>query len=364
MFVENTKEGELARRMREVVERAQHILKYRIKIVEKSGTPLRLMFPLTNLGGEDGCSQEDCITCNQEGGENDKKPPCRKRCVLYENICKLCNPGVENKTTKLSPPQNIPSIYVGESARSLQERGADHWRGFKEKREDSHILKHHVLHHGGQGTPSFHLRPVRFFRSALTRQVAEAVRIRRWGEGVVLNSKSEYNRCQLGRLTLGEEKSVSTSISTPNDRTLAPTTTPTSSAEGRIEEEEQEDITSQEVRNWESSRAKERRIQEIKDNIDLERGITKSPSRKRIQIQDNKDCGEGSKRRKRKFKYPILEEDWGEKEDDQNQETKSKDDPESLPLSLTTPKEQREAAQQQGAQEEGSEPARSPGGYS
>ena len=46
------------------------------------------------------------------------------------------------------------------------------------------------------------------FDSALARQVGEAVRIAEWGEEVVLNSKSEFNRCQLGRLTTGDEKKV------------------------------------------------------------------------------------------------------------------------------------------------------------
>ena len=62
------------------------------------------------------------------------------------------------------------------------ETGADHWRGYKEQMEDSHILKHHVLHHGGVGEPSFHLRAVGYFNSALSRQVAEVVRIEEWGD--------------------------------------------------------------------------------------------------------------------------------------------------------------------------------------
>ena len=106
-------------------------------------------------------------------------------------------------------------MYVGESARSANERTEEHWRGYREKREDSHILKHHILHHQGEGEPDFHMRVVGVYRSALTRQVAEAVRIRRWGEGVVLNSKSEFNRCQLGRLTLEEDYSTTKATTPP-----------------------------------------------------------------------------------------------------------------------------------------------------
>ena len=69
-------------------------------------------------------------------------------------LCLLCNPGVK-EGKKLTPPEFPPSIYVGETARSICERGAEHWRGYKEKAEDSHIFKHYVIHHGGEGEPSF-----------------------------------------------------------------------------------------------------------------------------------------------------------------------------------------------------------------
>ena len=41
---------------------------------------------------------------------------------------------------------------------------------------------------------------MKFFTSALTRQITEAVWISRWGEDSLLNSKGEYNRCKIGRL--------------------------------------------------------------------------------------------------------------------------------------------------------------------
>ena len=128
--------------------------------------------------------------------------------VLYENICVLCNPGVgENK--KLTPPEKPPSIYVGETSKSIFERGVEHWKDFKNNQEDSHILKHHQIHHGGRGEPSFHLRPVRYFKTALTRQIAEAVLIQKWGEDKVLNSKAEFKRSKLSRLRWERKKGTS-----------------------------------------------------------------------------------------------------------------------------------------------------------
>ena len=45
---------------------------------------------------------------------------------------------------------------------------------------------------------------VKSFQDALTRQVSEAVRISMRGEGI-LNSKTEYSRCRIPRLTIDTE---------------------------------------------------------------------------------------------------------------------------------------------------------------
>ena len=82
LFVENTKNGALAKSMREVMERLKYILGYNIKIVERAGTPLKLMFPLSRIGEGGECGRGDCTTCTQES-RGEKLPPCRKRNVLY-----------------------------------------------------------------------------------------------------------------------------------------------------------------------------------------------------------------------------------------------------------------------------------------
>ena len=330
LFVENTKNGELARNLREVMERLKNVLQYKVKVVEKAGTPLKLLFPLSQVGRAEVCGRERCITCNQEG---EKKPQCMKRSTLYENICKLCNPGVTNKNPELNPPKNQPSIYVGESAKSVQERGMEHWRGFKERREDSHILKHHLLHHGGEGDPQFHLRVVGHFRSALTRQVAEAVRIARWGEEVVLNSKSEFNRCQLGRLTLGEEHLKPSKIP-PQPETLPTTTTSTTpntsstidtpnntnpeAPETYQPEEDGMEPGDDKVIDWERMKVEQRRVEEIKGMVDLERGIAMTSSKKRSEDEEGEEPSSGGigRRKQRKLLHPVLEDNWGESKDD------------------------------------------------
>ena len=58
----------------------------------------------------------------------------------------------------------------------------------------------------GEEEPNFVMRVVKNHRSALSRQIGEAVRImRRGGEGSILNSKSEFDRCKIPRLIVEEE---------------------------------------------------------------------------------------------------------------------------------------------------------------
>ena len=67
------------------------------------------------------------------------------------------------------------------------------------------MLKHQSLEHPGE-LPNFHFKMVSSHRSALSRQVREAVRIRRrGGMGSILNSKGEFSRCHIPRLVVEEE---------------------------------------------------------------------------------------------------------------------------------------------------------------
>ena len=59
----------------------------------------------------------------------------------------------------------------------------------------------------GEHHPKFTMKVVKFYKTALARQVAEAVCIRRRGrEGAILNSRGEFNRCYIPRLKVEEEE--------------------------------------------------------------------------------------------------------------------------------------------------------------
>ena len=204
MFVENTKGGELAKRLREVERRTQNMMGFKTKVVEGVGSKLRNLLPNSNPWKGAGCAREGCIPCAQPG---EKKQDCRKRNIVYESRCMVCNPEGEKAKKvgkELEDKRETPSIYVGESSRSLHERSKEHWADFEAESGDSHILKHWITHHGGQGKPDFRLEVVKYCRDTLSRQVGEAVRIQYRGN--TLNSKAGYNRSGLSRLVLPEKE--------------------------------------------------------------------------------------------------------------------------------------------------------------
>ena len=60
------------------------------------------------------------------------------------------------------------------------------------------MVQHSLEAHNGENNHTFKFKVVRSFRSALDRQIAEAVRIEM--RGSVLNRRGEFNRCSLTRL--------------------------------------------------------------------------------------------------------------------------------------------------------------------
>ena len=208
LFVEHTPKGELSKRLRELITRLAPILGFNIKVVERVGGKLKDRFSQAKLWEGADCGRDSCVTCHQ-GAEF--YTPCTRRSAVYENTCALCNEGASGKKEIQMASESVPSLYVGETSRTIQERALEHWknyRGSSKEQQKSHIFKHQELHHGG-AEARFIMRAISFHKSALSRQTAEAVRIRRrGGEGSVLNSRSEYNRCYIPRLCLVEEDIV------------------------------------------------------------------------------------------------------------------------------------------------------------
>ena len=282
LFVEQTPMGELGRRLRELVTRLAPVLGFNIKVVERNGSALKSHFPQSSLWDGAPCGRPMCITCTQ-GAEI--IPPCTRKSLVYENVCSTCNPGARAKGELVDVDPTIPSIYVGETSRTVQERAIEHWRaakGSRKEKEGSHMRKHMELFHGG-GEPTFVMRVVQFHRTALSRQCGEAIRIMiRGGAGSVLNSKAEFNRCYIPRLRVEEQDKIEEME--------------------KLEEQELAEVKEnllEEDRSWEQAKGAAR-------SRAARSTLTVGSSIKRGGTQ------EGIGRKRKKLKYEIVEDDWGE----------------------------------------------------
>ena len=120
---------------------------------------------------------------------------------MYESVCVKCNgPEKEKTSSSLADSRTEPSIYVGETGRSLMERSKEHHRDLRKHHEDSHMLKHWATSHPEEEKPRFHQYVVGKYSSCLDRQIGEAVRIQLRAN--TLNSMGVYNRCKLTRLVV------------------------------------------------------------------------------------------------------------------------------------------------------------------
>ena len=138
---------------------------------------------------------------------------------MYETRCVTC----EEKARKEIQEQELPDKerkekekkillfkYIGESSRSAYERGWEHVNDMASLNSRSHMLKHAIIDHPGEDMSlvKFGMKVVKYCQSSFERQVLESVLIQSERKHHnILNSRSEYNRCSLPRLStkMGED---------------------------------------------------------------------------------------------------------------------------------------------------------------
>ena len=143
------------------------------------------------------------MTCTQRGED---KQDCTRTSVVYESICSMCNPSSLAKGELREQESEAPSLYVGETSRSIQERALEHLGGARRGVERNHMIVHQHLEHPGE-PPSFVFKVISSHKTALNRQIKEAVRIRRRGGAArILNARGEFNRSHITRLVVEQEE--------------------------------------------------------------------------------------------------------------------------------------------------------------
>ena len=202
--------------------------------------------------------------------------------MVYESICTLCNPSSLDKGELKKQDGEGASLYVGESSRSIQERALEHWGAANKMDKKSHMTRHQALQHPGD-PPEFIFKVVGQHRTALSRQIHEAVRIRRrGGEARILNSKGEWNRCHIPRLVMEE-------VDEDDRKELQ-----------RLEQERKDELLKSledDDQDWKRKKTRDLELLESKRRRTSEGG------------DEDVECEGGGRRRAKKLKYSMMKED-------------------------------------------------------
>ena len=111
MFVPRTLGGKLLTKLREEEEGLARITKKKVRLVEEAGVKLRETLCRSDPWEGTPCLRPKCTTCSEDWG---RPGSCRTRSMVYENVCVPCR--ADKRVTR----------YVGETARTLYERGKEH----------------------------------------------------------------------------------------------------------------------------------------------------------------------------------------------------------------------------------------------
>ena len=185
LFVPQTPNGALAANLRKAEQDLSQLCKNKVKIVERSGVGIKKVLVKISPLPEQHCGRSNCLLClsDKEHGT------CKTRNVTYQSRCLTCQ------------AEGLDRQYIGESSRSGYERGLEHLLDCTKHSQDSHMWKHISTEHPNLAEPKFAMKILKAHKTPLNRQVHEAVMIM-LNESTTLNSRGEFNRCQLPRLTV------------------------------------------------------------------------------------------------------------------------------------------------------------------
>ena len=197
LFVPQTPKGELAKKLQFVENKISKLSGERVKIVERGGTQVKQILHKSNPWSKGFCGRSNCLPClHGDGTQN-----CFDKNVVYQIKCIDCTE--EEKKT---------AVYVGQTSRSMYERGQEHLMGLKKSQESSPLYKHVCEEHKGETTVKFEMKIVKKHFSAFSRLVHEALVIERTSKAndfLIMNSKGEWGRSHLPRLSIDEPLDVS-----------------------------------------------------------------------------------------------------------------------------------------------------------
>ena len=130
---------------------------------------------------------------------------CQMESITYTIICVGC------------ASVGVSTMYWGESGRSGYQRSLEHLRAHQGKNKNSPLWKHSFGHHNGV-KQCYSFTVLKSHKSALDRQITEAVLIQVAGPDMLLNSHGEWNICKIPRLILEDDEPMEDWVSQRSKR--------------------------------------------------------------------------------------------------------------------------------------------------
>ena len=105
---------------------------HRVKLVERAGRSLKNLLWCADPWGGIPCTSLDCPVCTSD----QETQICKVPNIVYLNTCLICK------------EEGVTAQYVGETSRTLYERGKEHHADARKKNSDrSHIGTHMLEYH-------------------------------------------------------------------------------------------------------------------------------------------------------------------------------------------------------------------------
>ena len=89
MFVPVTPNGELAKRVRKVVEEEGSRIDVRVRVVETAGVSLKQQLVRTDLAADQPCRQQGCLLCSTVEGKRNTSH--NRSGALHRGTCQTCD---------------------------------------------------------------------------------------------------------------------------------------------------------------------------------------------------------------------------------------------------------------------------------
>ena len=117
--------------------------------------------------------------------------------AIYKITCKTCESN-----------HDVESCYIGESSRTLYDRGLEHLKAIQSLDTESPLVEHHLGAHREDEEPAFRMESLGFRSSALWRQAQEANEIAQHKAKRILNRRGEWGQNLPPKLSLEATEKV------------------------------------------------------------------------------------------------------------------------------------------------------------